>query len=43
MTLGKLSLAGKWLNQLLGSFSVHTRLIVLALVPVAGFVANGLS
>ena len=31
----------KQLNRLLTSFSVRTRIVVLALVPVAGFVANG--
>jgi methyl-accepting chemotaxis protein len=43
MSLLKLSLATNWLNRLLCSFSVHTRLILLALVPVAGFLANGLT
>jgi methyl-accepting chemotaxis protein len=32
-----------WLGRLLSSFSVRTRIIVLALVPVAGFVANGIT
>ncbi len=31
------------LGRLLFSFSVRTRIIVLALVPVAGFLANGLT
>lgn len=33
----------KHLSRLLTSFSVRTRIVVLALVPVAGFVANGLT
>ncbi len=37
------SLPLRRLNRLLGSFSVRTRVIVLALVPVAGFLANGLT
>ena len=31
------------LTRLLASFSVRTRIVVLALVPVAGFLANGLT
>ena len=31
------------LNRLLTSFSVRTRIVVLALIPVVGFVANGLT
>ena len=31
------------LNRLLTSFSVRTRIIVLALIPVVGFLANGLT
>ncbi len=33
----------KRLNRLLASVSVRTRIVVLALVPVAGFVANGMT
>jgi methyl-accepting chemotaxis protein len=32
-----------WLNGLLTSFSVRARIIVLALVPVVGFLANGIT
>jgi methyl-accepting chemotaxis protein len=32
-----------WLSRLLATFSVRTRIIVLALVPVVGFIANGLT
>ena len=32
-----------WLSGLLATFSVRTRIIVLALVPVVGFIANGLT
>jgi methyl-accepting chemotaxis protein len=31
------------INRILGSFSVRTRIIVLALIPVVGFLANGLT
>jgi hypothetical protein len=31
------------LSRLLDSFSVRTRVIVLALIPVVGFLANGLT
>jgi|GEM_PF-2469928 len=30
----------KQLKQLLALFSVRTRIVVLALIPVAGFIAN---
>jgi methyl-accepting chemotaxis protein len=43
MSLLKLFLAPTWLGRLRSSFSVHSRLILLALVPVAGFLANGLT
>jgi methyl-accepting chemotaxis protein len=43
MSLLKSTLAPKWPSRLLGSFSVHTRLILLALVPVIGFLATGLT
>jgi methyl-accepting chemotaxis protein len=33
----------KQLNRLLAFFSVRTRIVVLALVPVAGFIANGVT
>ena len=39
----QLSLPFNRLNQLLTSFSVRTRIVVLALVPVVGFLANGLT
>jgi methyl-accepting chemotaxis protein len=32
-----------WLSQLLASFSVRTRIVALALIPVVGFIANGLT
>ncbi len=32
-----------WLTRLLTSFSVRTRIIVLAMIPVVGFLANGLT
>jgi methyl-accepting chemotaxis protein len=37
------SLAFNRLSRLLSSFSVRTRVIVLALIPVVGFLANGLT
>jgi methyl-accepting chemotaxis protein len=43
MQIPKLSLLTTWLSRLLTTFSVRTRLIVLALVPVVGFLANGLT
>jgi methyl-accepting chemotaxis protein len=39
----KPSKASNWLMQPLASFSVRTRLIILALVPVFGFIANGVT
>jgi methyl-accepting chemotaxis protein len=33
----------RWLGRRLASFSVRTRIIALALIPVAGFLANGLT
>jgi methyl-accepting chemotaxis protein len=30
-----------WLTRMLASVSVRTRIVLLALIPVAGFVANG--
>jgi hypothetical protein len=39
----QLSLPFNRLNRLLTSFSVRTRIVVLALVPVVGFLANGLT
>jgi methyl-accepting chemotaxis protein len=39
----QLSLPFNRLNRLLTSFSVRTRIVVLALIPVVGFLANGLS
>ncbi len=38
-----LSLPFNWLARMLTSVSVRTRIVVLALIPVAGFVANGLT
>ncbi|MFZ0102441.1 MAG: hypothetical protein WAL49_09150 [Pseudolabrys sp.] len=38
-----LALPFNWLARMLGSFSVRTRIVVLALIPVAGFLANGLT
>jgi methyl-accepting chemotaxis protein len=43
MRFKKLSIPSNWLNRLLATFSVRTRIIVLALVPVVGFLANGLT
>jgi methyl-accepting chemotaxis protein len=43
MRLIKFKLSTTWLNRALGNVSVRTRIIVLALVPVVGFVANGLT
>jgi methyl-accepting chemotaxis protein len=43
MRISKLSIPANWISRILASFSVRTRLIVLALVPVAGFLANGLT
>ena len=41
MQLTKLSLPFNWLTRMLVTVSVRTRIILLALIPVAGFVANG--
>ncbi len=38
-----LSLPFNWLARMLTTFSVRTRIVVLALIPVAGFLANGLT
>src|SRR4029077_16481136 len=38
-----LALPFNWLARVLGSFSVRTPLIALALIPVAGFLANGVT
>ena len=43
MRLTKVSLSFDWMSRLLASFSVRTRIIVLALIPVVGFLANGLT
>jgi methyl-accepting chemotaxis protein len=43
MQLGKLQLPFNWLGRVLGNVSVRARIVVLALIPVAGFVANGLT
>ncbi|HZL31843.1 MAG TPA: HAMP domain-containing methyl-accepting chemotaxis protein [Pseudolabrys sp.] len=37
------SLPSNWLSRALANVSVRTRIIVLALVPVVGFLANGLT
>jgi methyl-accepting chemotaxis protein len=39
----RLSLPFKPLKRLIASFSVRTRIVLLALVPVVGFVANGVT
>jgi methyl-accepting chemotaxis protein len=38
-----LSMPFNWLARMLTTFSVRTRIVVLALIPVAGFLANGLT
>ena len=38
-----LSLPFNWLARMLTSVSVRTRIVVLAMIPVAGFLANGLT
>ena len=38
-----LALPFNWLARIIGSFSVRTPTIVLALIPVAGFLANGVT
>ena len=43
MHLKKRLLRLHWLRRLLATFSVRTRIIVLALVPVVGFLANGMT
>ena len=43
MRIIKLSNLPTWLGRLLSTFSVRTRIIVLALIPVLGFAANGLT
>ena len=43
MQLRRLSLPFKWLTRAVGSMSVRARIILLALIPVAGFAANGLT
>lgn len=43
MRVTKLSIPSNWLSRQLATFSVRTRIIVLALVPVVGFLANGLT
>jgi methyl-accepting chemotaxis protein len=41
MQVTQVSLPFNWLTRMLASFSVRTRIVLLALIPVAGFVANG--
>jgi methyl-accepting chemotaxis protein len=41
MQLTQFLLPFNWLMRMLASFSVRTRIVLLALIPVAGFVANG--
>ena len=43
MQVSHLTLPFKWLPRMVGSLSVRTRIIVLALIPVIGFIANGLT
>ena len=43
MRFKKLSIPSNWLKRLLATFSVRTRIIALALIPVVGFIANGLT
>ena len=43
MQLSHLSLPFNRLTRMLGSLSVRTRIVVLAIVPVVGFLANGLT
>ena len=43
MRLRQFSISGNRLTQFLGTFSVRTRLILLAIVPVVGFLANGVT
>jgi methyl-accepting chemotaxis protein len=43
MRLGKIHFTSTWFSRALGNVSVRTRIIVLALVPVVGFLANGLT
>jgi hypothetical protein len=43
MQLGHFSLPFRWLTRMVGSLSVRTRIIVLAVIPVVGFLANGLT
>jgi methyl-accepting chemotaxis protein len=43
MRFKNLAIPFKRLTRLLTSISVRTRIIVLALIPVVGFVANGLT
>ena len=41
MQLTQFLLPFNWLTRMLASFSVRTRIVLLALIPVAGFAANG--
>jgi methyl-accepting chemotaxis protein len=43
MQLSHLSLPFNRLTRMLGSLSVRTRIVVLAVIPVVGFLANGLT
>jgi len=43
MQLSNLSLPFRWLTRAVGSLSVRTRIIVLAVIPIVGFLANGLT
>jgi methyl-accepting chemotaxis protein len=38
-----ITLPFKWLTRMVGALSVRARIVVLALIPVAGFAANGLT
>jgi methyl-accepting chemotaxis protein len=41
MQLKRFAFLGQWRSRLLATFSVRTRLIALALLPVVGFLGNG--
>ena len=43
MHLKRYSFPTTWPSRVLAAFSVRTRLVLLTLVPVIGFLANGLT
>jgi methyl-accepting chemotaxis protein len=43
MQISQISFSFKWLTRMVGSLSVRSRIVVLALIPVAGFAANALT